>query len=70
MWKPSTMGGKVGWNIVNNAKLKNLVCHNVKAPDMCIKKNIISFRLEPQRRKRTTNKRSGRQKTNRIKKNC
>ncbi|CAH1389298.1 unnamed protein product [Nezara viridula] len=69
MWKPSTMGGKVGWNIVNNAKLKNLVCHNVKSPDICIKKNMISFRLDPQRRKRITNKRSGRQKINRIKRN-
>lgn len=29
-WKPSTFGGKVGFDIVNSATLKNLVCHNVK----------------------------------------
>lgn len=29
-WKPSTFGGKVGFDIVNSATLKNLVCHNMK----------------------------------------
>lgn len=29
-WKPSTFGGKVGFDIVNSATLKNLVCHNTK----------------------------------------
>ncbi|XP_014289701.1 prostaglandin G/H synthase 1 isoform X2 [Halyomorpha halys] len=69
MWKPSTMGGKVGWNIVNNAKLKNLVCYNVKSPEICIKKNLISFKLKPERRKRASIERSKRQKNNIIKRN-
>lgn len=29
-WKPSTFGGQVGFDIVNSATLKNLVCHNIK----------------------------------------
>ncbi|KAM8743255.1 prostaglandin G/H synthase 1-like [Acanthopagrus schlegelii] len=29
-WKPSTFGGKVGFDIVNSATLKKLVCLNVK----------------------------------------
>ncbi|XP_043576034.1 prostaglandin G/H synthase 1-like isoform X2 [Chiloscyllium plagiosum] len=29
-WKPSTFGGKTGFDIVNTATLKKLVCHNVK----------------------------------------
>uniref|UniRef100_A0A674NDQ5 Prostaglandin G/H synthase 1 n=2 Tax=Takifugu rubripes TaxID=31033 RepID=A0A674NDQ5_TAKRU len=29
-WKPSTFGGKVGFDLVNSATLKNLVCHNTK----------------------------------------
>uniref|UniRef100_UPI00398EF673 prostaglandin G/H synthase 2-like n=1 Tax=Pristiophorus japonicus TaxID=55135 RepID=UPI00398EF673 len=29
-WKPSTFGGKVGFDIVNTATLKTLVCNNVK----------------------------------------
>lgn len=29
-WKPSTFGGKVGFDIVNSATLKNLVCQNIK----------------------------------------
>lgn len=29
-WKPSTFGGKVGFDIVNSATLKNLVCLNTK----------------------------------------
>lgn len=29
-WKPSTFGGKVGFDIVNSATLKSLVCHNIK----------------------------------------
>ncbi|XP_048338476.1 prostaglandin G/H synthase 2 [Sphaerodactylus townsendi] len=29
-WKPSTFGGKVGFDIVNTASLQNLVCNNVK----------------------------------------
>lgn len=29
-WKPSTFGGKVGFDIVNSATLKNLVCYNTK----------------------------------------
>ncbi|XP_027010066.1 prostaglandin G/H synthase 2 [Tachysurus fulvidraco] len=31
-WKPSTFGGKVGFNIVNTASLQKLVCNNVKGP--------------------------------------
>lgn len=29
-WKPSTFGGKVGFDIVNSASLKNLVCLNTR----------------------------------------
>ncbi|XP_015280477.1 PREDICTED: prostaglandin G/H synthase 2 [Gekko japonicus] len=29
-WKPSTFGGKVGFDIVNTASLRNLICNNVK----------------------------------------
>lgn len=29
-WKPSTFGGQVGFNIVNSATLKKLVCLNMK----------------------------------------
>lgn len=29
-WKPSTFGGKVGFDMVNSATLKRLVCLNVK----------------------------------------
>lgn len=29
-WKPSTFGGRVGFDIVNSASLKKLVCLNVK----------------------------------------
>ncbi|TRZ02405.1 hypothetical protein DNTS_034463 [Danionella cerebrum] len=31
-WKPSTFGGKVGFEIVNSASLQRLVCNNVKGP--------------------------------------
>ncbi|KAI1882926.1 hypothetical protein AGOR_G00239920 [Albula goreensis] len=31
-WMPSTFGGKVGFEIVNSASLRNLVCSNVKGP--------------------------------------
>lgn len=31
-WKPSTFGGKVGFEIVNTASLQKLVCRNVKGP--------------------------------------
>ncbi|XP_023660355.1 prostaglandin G/H synthase 2-like isoform X1 [Paramormyrops kingsleyae] len=31
-WKPSTFGGKVGFEIINTASLQKLVCRNVKAP--------------------------------------
>ncbi|XP_030626726.1 prostaglandin G/H synthase 2 [Chanos chanos] len=31
-WKPSTFGGKVGFDIVNTASLQKLVCVNVKGP--------------------------------------
>lgn len=31
-WKPSTFGGKVGFDIVNSASLKKLVCLNVSGP--------------------------------------
>ncbi|XP_036409678.1 prostaglandin G/H synthase 2a [Megalops cyprinoides] len=31
-WMPSTFGGKVGFEIVNTASLKNLVCRNVRGP--------------------------------------
>lgn len=29
-WKPSTFGGKVGFEIVNSATLKKLVCQNTR----------------------------------------
>lgn len=29
-WKPSTFGGKVGFDIVNTASLQSLICSNVK----------------------------------------
>ncbi|XP_075038775.1 prostaglandin G/H synthase 2 [Mixophyes fleayi] len=29
-WKPSTFGGKVGFDIVNTASLQKLICYNVK----------------------------------------
>lgn len=29
-WKPSTFGGKVGFDIVNSATLKKLVCQNTR----------------------------------------
>lgn len=29
-WKPSTFGGKVGFDIVNTASLQKLICNNVK----------------------------------------
>lgn len=31
-WKPSTFGGKVGFDIINTASLQKLVCNNVKGP--------------------------------------
>lgn len=31
-WMPSTFGGKVGFDIVNTASLKKLVCLNIKGP--------------------------------------
>lgn len=31
-WKPSTFGGKVGFEIINTASLQKLVCNNVKGP--------------------------------------
>lgn len=31
-WKPSTFGGKVGFDIVNTATLQMLVCNNVRGP--------------------------------------
>ncbi|KAF7690037.1 prostaglandin G/H synthase 2 [Silurus meridionalis] len=31
-WKPSTFGGKVGFDIINTASLQKLVCRNVKGP--------------------------------------
>ncbi|XP_078263696.1 prostaglandin G/H synthase 2-like [Rhinoraja longicauda] len=31
-WKPSTFGGKVGFEIVNTASLSKLVCNNLKSP--------------------------------------
>ncbi|XP_041126949.1 prostaglandin G/H synthase 2-like [Polyodon spathula] len=31
-WKPSTFGGKVGFEIVKDASLQKLVCRNVKGP--------------------------------------
>ncbi|XP_066533813.1 prostaglandin G/H synthase 2a [Hoplias malabaricus] len=39
-WMPSTFGGKVGFDIVNSASLKKLVCLNVKGP--C---PIVSFKV-------------------------
>lgn len=29
-WKPSTFGGRVGFDIVNTASLQSLICNNVK----------------------------------------
>lgn len=31
-WKPSTFGGKVGFDIINTASLQKLVCDNVSGP--------------------------------------
>ncbi|MBN3293656.1 PGH2 synthase, partial [Polypterus senegalus] len=31
-WKPSTFGGKVGFDLVNSASLQKLVCRNVRGP--------------------------------------
>ncbi|XP_028816954.1 prostaglandin G/H synthase 2-like [Denticeps clupeoides] len=31
-WKPSTFGGKVGFDIINGASLQKLVCANVRGP--------------------------------------
>lgn len=31
-WMPSTFGGKVGFDIVNTASLKKLVCSNINGP--------------------------------------
>lgn len=31
-WKPSTFGGKIGFNIINTASLQKLVCNNIKGP--------------------------------------
>ncbi|MEQ2190741.1 Prostaglandin G/H synthase 2, partial [Xenoophorus captivus] len=31
-WKPSTFGGKAGFDIVNTASLQRLVCNNVRGP--------------------------------------
>ncbi|KAM9444349.1 prostaglandin G/H synthase 2 [Clarias gariepinus] len=31
-WKPSTFGGKVGFDIIKTASLQKLVCNNVKGP--------------------------------------
>lgn len=31
-WKPSTFGGKVGFDIVNTATLQKLICNNVQGP--------------------------------------
>lgn len=31
-WKPSTFGGKVGFDIINTASLSKLVCNNVRSP--------------------------------------
>ncbi|KAM9306391.1 prostaglandin G/H synthase 1-like isoform 2-T2 [Pholidichthys leucotaenia] len=41
-WKPSTFGGKVGFDIVNSATLKKLVCLNTR---MC---PYVSFRVPPE----------------------
>lgn len=39
-WKPSTFGGNVGFEIVNTASLRKLVCLNVKGP--C---PLVSFKV-------------------------
>ncbi|KAJ8409496.1 hypothetical protein AAFF_G00228970 [Aldrovandia affinis] len=39
-WMPSTFGGKVGFEIVNTASLKNLVCHNVNGPCPMVSFNV------------------------------
>lgn len=39
-WKPSTFGGKVGFEILNTASLRKLVCLNIKGP--C---PIVSFKV-------------------------
>lgn len=31
-WKPSTFGGKVGFDIINTASLQMVVCNNIKGP--------------------------------------
>lgn len=31
-WKPSTFGGKVGFDIINTASLQKLVCNNIQGP--------------------------------------
>lgn len=31
-WKPSTFGGKVGFDIINTATLQKLICNNVQGP--------------------------------------
>lgn len=41
-WKPSTFGGQVGFDIVNSATLKKLVCLNVK------KCPYVAFRVPPE----------------------
>ncbi|XP_070845528.1 phosducin-like protein [Chaetodon trifascialis] len=41
-WKPSTFGGKVGFDIVNSATLKRLVCLNTKTCP------YVAFRVPPE----------------------
>lgn len=43
-WKPSTFGGKVGFDIVNSATLKSLVCNNVKTCP------YVAFKIPPEMR--------------------
>lgn len=31
-WKPSTFGGKIGFDIINTVSLQKLVCNNIKEP--------------------------------------
>ncbi|XP_061589710.1 prostaglandin G/H synthase 1-like [Cololabis saira] len=45
-WKPSTFGGKVGFDIVNSATLKKLVCLNTRTCP------YVAFRVPPEEKQR------------------
>lgn len=52
-WKPSTFGGKVGFDIVNSATLKKLVCLNTKTCPYVAFRVPTEAELEEVDRKRT-----------------